>query len=306
MSSERQPPDDRELEDFIAGRHPVGRAYRDVSHDETAPPELDAAILSAAREAVRTPVVRRPRWIQPVALAATLVLGLSVLMNVWRDPQTREKVVPAAESAPSAPQPVTEESTVETQRAPSSTAAAAAKPALSDQLKQQQNFNLSGMGDAAPARDAAPPPPPASGSAVERDQPKASRFEMHKSLPDRALAPSMAPPAASAPGPASAPAEAEPEAKRESEARERGDDAQRQRSVPEAMPAEPVQDSTDQLGASGAAPDPRSVGQWMAQIRAEIERGDESAARDLLRDFRREHPDVELPPDLAAFERADR
>lgn len=97
MSSDRKPPDDRELEDFLAGRHPVGKAYREASAQDTAPPELDALILGAAREAVRTPRARRPRWFQPVAVAATLALSLGVLLNIWRDPETRGQMAPAAE-----------------------------------------------------------------------------------------------------------------------------------------------------------------------------------------------------------------
>ena len=97
MSSDRKVPDDHELEDFLAGRHPVGRAYRAVSEHETAPRELDDAILRMAREhaATTTPtarVTRRPRWLQPLAVAATLALSLGVLMNIWRDPALREQV----------------------------------------------------------------------------------------------------------------------------------------------------------------------------------------------------------------------
>ncbi len=97
MSSERKMPDDKELEDFLAGLHPVSKAYNEASKDECAPPELDAAILSAARDAVRVRrVTRRPRWVQPVAVAATLAVSLGVLMNLWRDPATRQQMAPTA------------------------------------------------------------------------------------------------------------------------------------------------------------------------------------------------------------------
>lgn len=298
MSSERLPPDDRELEDFLAGRHPVGHAYREGSENETAPPELDAAILAAARDAVRRPVVRRPRWIQPVALAATLVLGVSVLMNLWREPQTREQIVPGASPAP---QPITKESEIESHGAPSAAAEAAAAKSAPIETPEKKKLELPAPKPGASADDAAaPPPPPASGDVIERDQPQASRFEMPRDLPSRDMAPAMAPPAASAP------ALAEPDARRESEARERIDQEQRQRSTQKAMPAAPAQGSADGLGASGVVPESRSVEQWIAQIRAEIARGDESEARDSLQDFRREYPDVVLPPDLTAFERAER
>ena len=120
MSSERKPPDDSDLEDFLAGRHPVGRAYREITSGETAPRELDDAILRMAREhaaapppqddvpeksdVVRAlPVRRRPRWLQPLAVAATLALSLGVLMNIWRHPEMREQAVPVKEGMPAAP-----------------------------------------------------------------------------------------------------------------------------------------------------------------------------------------------------------
>lgn len=102
MSSERKVPDDHELEDFLAGRHPVGRAYREVSEHQTAPRELDAAILRMACEEASTvrdtkSVRRRPRWIKPLAVAATLALSLGVLMNIWREPALRKQAVPMEE-----------------------------------------------------------------------------------------------------------------------------------------------------------------------------------------------------------------
>jgi hypothetical protein len=119
MSSERKPPDDRELDDFLAGRHPVGRAYREVSDEETAPRELDDAILRMAREhAAATPPRRRPRWLQPLAVAATLALSLGVLMNIWRDPVLREQAAPTGDerTVPSEPEAAVPPAPIEEQK----------------------------------------------------------------------------------------------------------------------------------------------------------------------------------------------
>ncbi len=80
---------DRELNDYLAGRHPLSAAYK---HDSTerAPPELDAAILQSARAAVAPVRRRRPRWSVPLAAAATMVLGVSLVT------QLRDEAVPPA------------------------------------------------------------------------------------------------------------------------------------------------------------------------------------------------------------------
>ncbi|MGH8139468.1 MAG: hypothetical protein ACREVV_14935 [Steroidobacteraceae bacterium] len=50
------------------------------------PEDLDAVVLRKAREAIRAParmpVYRAPRWALPVALAATILLSFSILLNV--------------------------------------------------------------------------------------------------------------------------------------------------------------------------------------------------------------------------------
>lgn len=92
----------REFEDFLAGRDKIAAAYKEAVRDtnETAPPELDAAILQQAKAAVAPPLRRRPGWVGPLALAATLLLSLSVLLNIWRAPQTREMMSPDAAVLP--------------------------------------------------------------------------------------------------------------------------------------------------------------------------------------------------------------
>lgn len=99
MSSEdRRIPDDQELDDFVAGRHPISGAYRQASSEDPAIPDaIDAKILAQARESVRHLPRRRPRWLQPVAVAAAMILSVGVLINIWREPAMLDEAVPSVE-----------------------------------------------------------------------------------------------------------------------------------------------------------------------------------------------------------------
>jgi hypothetical protein len=74
-------PDDRELEQYLAGGSKLSARYREASA-ESAPPELDEAILARARaEARRKPDLNR--YLAPVALAASLVLAVNLGWNLF-------------------------------------------------------------------------------------------------------------------------------------------------------------------------------------------------------------------------------
>jgi hypothetical protein len=106
---------DPEFEDFLNRRRPLFRAEED---DGLEPPaELDRIVLRQAREAIQPqpPVrlLRMPRWAAPLAIAATLVLGLSVVfkaslpvehkiprVTVENAAQRFEPAPPVAEAAP--------------------------------------------------------------------------------------------------------------------------------------------------------------------------------------------------------------
>jgi type IV secretory pathway VirB10-like protein len=80
--TERKEPDDRELEQYLEGGSKLSRRYRDAS-SEAAPPELDEIILARARAELR----RKPslnRLLAPVAVAASVVLGVNLAWNVWQ------------------------------------------------------------------------------------------------------------------------------------------------------------------------------------------------------------------------------
>jgi hypothetical protein len=109
---------DPEFEDFLKRRRPLFR--RDVDDGLEPPPELDRVVLRQAREAIRAedpmPLYRGPRWAAPMAIAATLLLGLAVVFQVAdqqapapegdvRIESVAQRTNPAAERIPPAPSP---------------------------------------------------------------------------------------------------------------------------------------------------------------------------------------------------------
>lgn len=93
-----QKPDDRELEDFLAGRGPLRETYRAASQEKS-PSALDDAILKIAADTLSesaVPLVVRKRsirrWTGSFAAAAVLVLSLSVFMQIHRDPVAQKAV----------------------------------------------------------------------------------------------------------------------------------------------------------------------------------------------------------------------
>jgi hypothetical protein len=85
---------DPEFEEFLKRRRPLFRADEDDGLEP--PPELDRIVLRQAREAIRpqrpVPMYRGPRWAAPLAIAATLVLGLAVVFQAGNE--QRPQVVP--------------------------------------------------------------------------------------------------------------------------------------------------------------------------------------------------------------------
>lgn len=82
-------PDDKDLEDLLAGQSDVSRRYRaskSLDSPEEPPAELDRAILAKARAAVDAhpatvsalPVRNRVRWAVPFALAASVLLTVAI------------------------------------------------------------------------------------------------------------------------------------------------------------------------------------------------------------------------------------
>ena len=76
-------PDDKELERYLKGDSPLSRAYRDTK-GVTAPRKLDETILAQAQAEARRPLSWN-RALAPLALAASLLLGLNLAWNIQRN-----------------------------------------------------------------------------------------------------------------------------------------------------------------------------------------------------------------------------
>jgi hypothetical protein len=81
--TERKAPDDRELEQYLKGDSPLSRRYRDAG-GEASPPELDEAILAQARAELKRKPPSLNRYLAPVALAASVVLGVNLAWNLYQ------------------------------------------------------------------------------------------------------------------------------------------------------------------------------------------------------------------------------
>lgn len=303
MSSEsKRPIDDRELDDFLAGQHPVGRAYREASQHDTAPRELDDAILAASRESVQPRPRPRPRWLQPFALAATLVLGVSVLINLWRDPALREQALTTAPASDingqaNAVADATRESEGAAQAEAQQPRAAndEAREAVAAQSARKAKQEAAPASLAPPAPPALPAPTQAPALATP-STPAVPGADAAPVLQDRAepqqpREPAEPPWAAPALAPA---AEPEPLHKRAPRA------AAFERTAP--MQNE---DAGARAGAAAraesAAVEALSEAQWISRLRDAWAREDETAARAALAGLRQAYPDADLPEDLRAF-----
>lgn len=277
MSSDPQRDEDRELESWLEGRHPLGQAYREAA-GESAPPDLDAAILRAARETAGAtrPIRRRPRWVQPLALAATLVLGVAVLLQL--DRQAGDHLPQAIAPPPSGPAPV--EAPREMAAAPAPEVADTVPPPPPTPREPETRMRRSVV-----AAESQASPPPAQPAPVVASKPAPAPDVERKAM-------------ASAPGPAYAP---KPEmARREALAAD----------LPMASPPRPAAAAPAPQALAGAAASALSdaeqerlpVPEWIERIRARLQIGDEEGVRVLLREFREQHPQADLPADLQAFE----
>lgn len=78
------PIDSKALEEYLKGGSEISQRYREIGADE-APPELDRCVLEQARAAIAQDKRERSRsllrWSAPVALAASVVLVLAVVME---------------------------------------------------------------------------------------------------------------------------------------------------------------------------------------------------------------------------------
>jgi len=86
---------DKEFEAFLTGESELADRYRELGREEP-PPELDACILAEARNAAKVRRLRfgpRGGWLKPVALAATVLLSFSLVMNLVNESPVRYQQV---------------------------------------------------------------------------------------------------------------------------------------------------------------------------------------------------------------------
>lgn len=158
-------PDDRELEDFLAGRGAVREAYRATALEKS-PASVDNAILEMATQAVDQPAApvvkprRLRRWPMSLAAAAVLVLSLSVFVEIQRDPIAQKAVLaPVAMDAPQAPPVATpagsqESAVASAQRAKARADAQTAQRSRGDLKKEMVEANAAGAVAPIPAQPA--------------------------------------------------------------------------------------------------------------------------------------------------------
>jgi len=82
------PRDDKTLQDYLAGDSPLSARYAALG-DEQPPAELDEKILAAAKESSKVVPLdpRRGRWGASLAVAATVLLCVSVVVNLSIQPE---------------------------------------------------------------------------------------------------------------------------------------------------------------------------------------------------------------------------
>ncbi len=89
-------PHDKDFAAFLDGKSDLAERYAELGREEP-PPQVDARILAEARAAAkihRAEFGPRGGWLKPVALAATVLLSFSLVMNVVIESPTRfEQVV---------------------------------------------------------------------------------------------------------------------------------------------------------------------------------------------------------------------
>lgn len=213
------PPDDRELEQFLARCSELSQRYRADAEGEGAPPGLDAPVLHLARAGLqRTPP---QRWGRPLALAASLVLVVSLAWVAQQRPQTQP--LPAAPAsieagAPSPGVPGTVQASSEQalpQQAPASAPAPEAAP-MAKARRQEQGPAVPRAPERLeqqPARSAAPAPAAlVDGASAAYDQAPERQASVPGAQPPdagavaAAAAPAPAPMTPNMPAPAPAPA----------------------------------------------------------------------------------------------------
>lgn len=284
-------------------RSDLSRLYRDAARPEP-PQALDEAILAAARDAAggRPQGAQKSRstrrWSVPFALAATVLLTVSVTLMVHDEQQvgdasfTIPATVPARPEAESATRSATGSATRSAKSRPETRAETQsveplAKPAYLPTPAERRNAAVAGAGVVtapapAPAQTTADLPSSTSSFARERADKMAQPAHEPTPAAQGALATDATAPggsikaemAASAPAPAVA--------------------------APRALEKSRAFSSSirQEAEAGNSASDDQSPERWIIEIRALKRIGRTPAADEMLTEFRKRFPDYKLPDDL--------
>jgi hypothetical protein len=148
------PEHDPEFEAFLKRRSPIYRRLSDIDDAEPSA-ELDRLVLNRARDAIdtpkRTPLFRTSQWAMPAGLAATILIAFTVLLNIDRHEQKRERQLSSVAAARAAP----------TAEADYAAADAAAPQAMAAEVAEESRAASKAEAPASPplaARAAAAPP----------------------------------------------------------------------------------------------------------------------------------------------------
>ncbi len=182
------PIDDKELEEYLQRGSAVSQHYRALDSEDV-PAEIDAAVIERASQAVREPLVGKRRawrrWSVPVALAASTVLAISIVL---------ESGVRHEMAVTSAPQAASEQELRSAAPAPRAAESAAERhEALStkDERSLEAREPASAAGHAERQRALAPRAPEAPPPAVESA--RASESEADFAATNRIAEPSSEP-----------------------------------------------------------------------------------------------------------------
>ena len=98
MSEQNQ--NDKQMNDYLAGKSAISRLYQQIETDEPSP-GTDAKILSAAKDShdniAKIAIPKKQNWPIPAAIAALLILGVSVFWwQYTRIPEPVENIQSAA------------------------------------------------------------------------------------------------------------------------------------------------------------------------------------------------------------------
>jgi len=290
------PPDDHDLDEFLARRSGLSRAYREASGDTRTPPALDQAVLDyAERERQQAAAPGAMVWYRartPLALAASLILVVGAVL-LARETST----FPAAGVAP-APQAVLQKSAQEEKAVADQPAAAASA------IQNQAPEPMKPVPPAAMVVPTPAPPPPSVASPAPA-QAAASGSIARDALEQRKAASAAAPPTTA---PLPPPPELEEPALAAS-TQVPPPVAAKAAAAPVAGKPEPtvipVSATAAQLElCANTAPDsPIDAGgfpsaeSWYAAIRAEVTR-DADGARAQARCLRRVYPQTAPPDDI--------